>query len=46
VPVETLSIRTDDTGQYRLVGLTPGEYYVMASTRESWVVIAKDKEKM
>jgi hypothetical protein len=32
VPVETQS-RTDDTGQFRLVGLTPGEYYVMASSR-------------
>lgn len=34
---------TDDTGQYRLIGLGPGEYYVMATLRESWVVGGKDK---
>ncbi len=27
---------TDDTGQYRLSGLEPGEYYVQASSRETW----------
>jgi hypothetical protein len=27
---------TDDTGQYRLSGLEPGEYYVQASSREVW----------
>jgi hypothetical protein len=27
---------TDDTGQYRLSGLEPGEYYVQASSREIW----------
>lgn len=36
VPID-MTGRTDDTGQYRVVGLTPGEYYVMASSRESWV---------
>lgn len=45
VPVDTQS-RTDDTGQFRLVGLTPGEYYVMATTRESWVVGGKERTVM
>jgi hypothetical protein len=27
---------SDDTGQYRLSGLEPGEYYVQASSRETW----------
>lgn len=27
---------TDDTGQYRLSGLEPGEYFVQASSRETW----------
>lgn len=36
VPVGTLGIRTDDAGQYRLLGLPPGDYYVLASLRESW----------
>jgi protocatechuate 3,4-dioxygenase beta subunit len=28
--------RTDDAGGYRLVGLTPGRYVVMARLRETW----------
>ncbi len=27
---------TDDSGQYRIVGIPPGEYLVMATTRETW----------
>jgi carboxypeptidase family protein len=27
---------TDDTGQYRLSGLEPGDYYVQVSSRETW----------
>jgi len=27
---------TDDTGQFRLGGLEPGDYYVQASSRETW----------
>ncbi len=27
---------SDDTGQFRLSGLEPGEYYVQASSRETW----------
>ena len=32
------SVLTDDAGQYRLLGLAPGSYYVMASPRETWSV--------
>jgi hypothetical protein len=28
--------RTDDTGGYRITGLEPGEYFVMATTRDAW----------
>jgi hypothetical protein len=31
-----LGDRTDDTGEYRILSLTPGEYYVLAATRETW----------
>jgi len=27
---------TDDSGRYRLIGLAPGEFVVMAQTRETW----------
>ena len=30
--------RTDDAGEYRLLGLPPGSYLVSASTRETWTV--------
>ncbi|HEX3645882.1 MAG TPA: carboxypeptidase-like regulatory domain-containing protein [Vicinamibacterales bacterium] len=30
--------RTDDAGEYRLTGLTPGSYYVLAALRETWTV--------
>jgi protocatechuate 3,4-dioxygenase beta subunit len=30
--------RTDDTGEYRLIGLSPGTYYVQAMLRETWTV--------
>jgi hypothetical protein len=29
---------TDDAGEYRVLGLVPGTYYVMATTREAWTV--------
>ena len=35
-------IQTDDAGQYRLVGLTPGSYFVRAQTRETWTVTDGD----
>jgi hypothetical protein len=39
VPVSSSAphIATDDTGQYRLTGLAPGEYLVMATTRATWM---------
>lgn len=38
--------RTDDTGQYRLLGLEPGDYYVMATTRETWTAEHDDKQRI
>jgi len=37
---------TDDTGQYRLSGLEPGEYYVQASSREIWETDPPDRQTM
>ncbi len=31
---------TDDAGQYRILGLAPGTYFVMADLRETWTVSA------
>jgi hypothetical protein len=45
VPVGGM-VRTDDTGEYRLIGLTPGDYYVMGTTRDSWTVEGNDKERV
>ena len=28
--------QTDDAGQYRILGLVPGTYYVMATMRDTW----------
>lgn len=30
--------RTDDAGEFRLVGLAPGAYFVMANLRETWTI--------
>lgn len=38
VPTGSSSVRTDDAGHYRLLGLAPGSYLVTASTRETWTV--------
>jgi hypothetical protein len=38
--------RTDDTGGYRITGLEPGEYFVMATTRDSWTDEQNPKEKI
>jgi carboxypeptidase family protein len=43
VPVG-MGIRSDDAGQYRIVGLSPGEYVVMASIRETWTTDGKEKQ--
>lgn len=45
VPVGT-QVRTDDTGAYRLTGLDPGDYYVMATTRDTWTVDGNEKERV
>ena len=37
---------TDDAGQYRLLGLTPGTYYVDAETRETWTVTEQGVERV
>jgi hypothetical protein len=35
---------TDDNGMYRLLGLPPGEFVVMAHTRETWPLDPNSKE--
>ena len=45
VPVPgAMPMQTDDAGQYRIVGLTPGSYVVRAETRETWTTTEKDVE--
>ena len=36
----------DDAGQYRLLGLTPGSYFVMADIRETWTVVENGVERI
>ena len=38
--------RTDDTGNYRITALEPGEYAVMATTRDSWTDENNPKERI
>jgi hypothetical protein len=38
--------QTDDTGQFRITNLEPGEYYVLAYTRTTWTVDDKPTEKI
>jgi protocatechuate 3,4-dioxygenase beta subunit len=38
--------RTDDAGQYRIVGLAPGSYYVMATLRETWTVTENGRDEV
>ncbi len=38
VPMFGPMTTTDDAGQYRILGLSPGSYYVTADTRETWTV--------
>lgn len=35
IPI-TSAARTDDSGQYRIIGVPPGDYVLMATTRETW----------
>ena len=37
---------TDDSGQYRLGGLEPGDYYVFATSRETWETEPPDPKTM
>jgi Carboxypeptidase regulatory-like domain len=37
---------TDDTGQYRLLNLEPGEYYVLTNARETWESDGQPKETL
>ena len=38
--------RTDDTGGYRITGLQPGDYFVMATTRDAWTDEKNPKERI
>ncbi|MEX2663714.1 MAG: carboxypeptidase-like regulatory domain-containing protein, partial [Vicinamibacterales bacterium] len=38
--------RTDDTGGYRISGLEPGDYFVMATTRDAWNDETNPKERI
>jgi hypothetical protein len=42
----TGGVRTDDTGQYRLIALEPGDYWVMAWTRETWPMEGNPEESV
>jgi protocatechuate 3,4-dioxygenase beta subunit len=37
--------RTDDTGHYRITGLSPGEYVVMTMLNESWTVTREGEKQ-
>ena len=39
-------IATDEAGQYRVIGLSPGAYVVRASTRETWTVTRDGKKEL
>src|SRR5262245_30601044 len=45
VPTGGPGARTDDAGQYRLLGLAPGTYYVMATMRDSWTAVENGVEQ-
>jgi hypothetical protein len=38
--------RTDDVGQYRITGLMPGAYWVMATIRETWTFTEDGKTEV
>jgi hypothetical protein len=46
VPGGTSFNRTDDTGQFRITGLEPGDYFVLATTRTTWTVDDKPDERI
>lgn len=41
-----IAARTDDVGQYRMLGLVPGTYLVMATMRETWAISENGREQM
>ena len=38
--------RTDDVGRYRITGLMPGAYWVMATIRETWTITEDGKTEV
>jgi hypothetical protein len=38
--------QTDDTGQFRITGLEPGEYFVMGHTRTTWTMDDNPNERI
>lgn len=42
----THGVRTDDTGAFRIAGLLPGDYYVLAVSVEQWPVVRAQKREM
>ena len=42
VPFPIAGTTTDDLGQFRVSGLAPGQYYVMATSGETWVTAQKE----
>jgi protocatechuate 3,4-dioxygenase beta subunit len=38
VPTGQGFVQTNDVGEYRILGLAPGTYYVQAQTKETWAV--------
>ena len=37
---------TDETGQFRITGLEPGDYFVLGTTRTTWTVDGKPDERI
>ena len=46
VPVGQPASMTDDAGQYRILGLIPGSYFVMADMNETWTVVENGVERV
>ena len=48
VPVSTFPVHvtTDDSGQYRLTGLPPGEYFIWGRLPETWMSDEKDPQML
>ena len=46
VPVSSLSVSTDDDGEYRILRLPPGSYQVIATTKETWTVVQNGVESV